>query len=304
MKPKTFQPPTVPLPPPKILLVEDEELIRGLMATLLTRAGFDVSIVADGEQAWNESRRNHYDLVVTDKQMPRLSGLELIGRMRHAHMDLPVILVTGSFVDEQAPGFTELQISALIAKPFDSCDFLNAVRKVLKTSPDAPDNERNAYKNITPMPVCPRAGMSRVVCPQVLIADDDDLVRGSLAAVLESEGYEVVEACDGREAVNNALKHKPDLVLLDLNMPHTDGWVAFNQMDRVTPVLPVIIITARPNQYPEAARVGVDAFMEKPLNIASLMGAVKRLTSEEENRHVRRITNRSFVTQLLVSTNS
>jgi len=87
--------------------------------------------------------------------------------------------------------------------------------------------------------------------------------------------------------------------LLDLNMPHWDGWTAFNHLDRVTPLLPVIVITARPNQYAEAARLGVDAFMEKPLNIPILIRAIKRLTSEDEQRHVRRITNRAFVTELL-----
>jgi DNA-binding response OmpR family regulator len=92
--------------------------------------------------------------------------------------------------------------------------------------------------------------------------------------------------------------------LLDLNMPHWDGWTAFSQLDRVTPLLPVIVITARPNQYEKAVKLGVDAFMEKPLNIRVLVRAIKRLTREDEERHVRRITNRSFVTQLLSSNES
>jgi CheY-like chemotaxis protein len=134
---------------------------------------------------------------------------------------------------------------------------------------------------------------------RILIADDDSVVRGSLAAVLESEGYVVDEARNGIEAVASAIENLPDLVLLDLNMPHWDGWTAFSQLDRVTPLLPVIVITARPNQYEKAVRLGVDAFMEKPLNIPILMGAVKRLTREDQRRHVRRITNPTFVTQLL-----
>jgi two-component system chemotaxis response regulator CheY len=136
---------------------------------------------------------------------------------------------------------------------------------------------------------------------RVLIADDDAIVRGSLAAVLESEGYVVDEAHNGILAVTRAIQQPPDLVLLDLNMPHWDGWTAFNQLDRVTPLLPVIVITARPNQYEKAVRLGVDAFMEKPLNIPILVRAIRRLTSEEESRHVRRITDPKFVTQLLGS---
>ena len=137
-----------------------------------------------------------------------------------------------------------------------------------------------------------------------MIADDDALVRAGLAAVLESEGFVVDEAQNGIEAVTGAIGHTPDLVLLDLNMPHWDGWTAFSKLERVTPLLPVIVITARPNQYPKAVQLGVDAFMEKPLNIPILVRAIKRLTSEDEKRHVRRITNRAFVTQLLGNTGS
>jgi CheY-like chemotaxis protein len=138
---------------------------------------------------------------------------------------------------------------------------------------------------------------------RVLIADDDPLVRGSLAAVLESEGFLIDEAESGLEAVSRAVHNFPDLVLLDLNMPKMDGWAAFARLDRVRPLVPVIVITARPHQYKEAVRLGVDAFMEKPLNIPNLVRAIRRLTSEDEKRHAQRITNRSFVTHLLQSDN-
>lgn len=134
---------------------------------------------------------------------------------------------------------------------------------------------------------------------RILIADDDDLVRGSLGAVLESEGYVVDEARDGHEAVQCAISHSPDIVLLDLNMPGWDGWTAFAQLDRITPLVPVIVITARPNQYEKAVKLGVDAFMEKPLNLHILLRAIQRLVSEASDRHFRRITDRGFVTRLL-----
>jgi len=138
----------------------------------------------------------------------------------------------------------------------------------------------------------------------ILIVDDDALVRGSLAAVLEYEGFSVDEAENGLEAVSHAIHKSPALILLDLNMPMMDGWAAFTKLDHVRPLVPVVVITARPNQYNEAVRVGVDAFMEKPLNIPILVSAIKRLSSEDENRYVRRITNPAFVTELLDITDS
>ena len=140
-----------------------------------------------------------------------------------------------------------------------------------------------------------------VVTKRILIADDDASVRSGLAAVLEMEGFVVDEAHNGIEAVTRAIAHTPDLVLLDLNMPHWDGWTAFSQLDRVTPLLPIIVITARPNQYEKAVRLGVDAFMEKPLDFPTLLNAIATLIKEEPARHIRRITNRKFVTRLLTT---
>jgi CheY-like chemotaxis protein len=154
-----------------------------------------------------------------------------------------------------------------------------------------------------PLPVgTPQAGAVSRHCHRVLIADDDARVRGSLAAVLESEGFVVDEAQNGIETVTLAIQRSPDLVLLDLNMPHCDGWTAFNQLERVAPLVPVIVITARPNQYKEAVRLGVDAFMEKPLNMLPLVQAIKSLASEDESARVRRVTDPAFVTQLLDAT--
>jgi CheY-like chemotaxis protein len=134
---------------------------------------------------------------------------------------------------------------------------------------------------------------------RVLIVDDDALVRSSLAAVLECEGYEVFGAADGSGAVKAATEHHPDLVLLDLSMPNMDGWTAFNKLEQTRPLTPVIVITARPHQYKHAVRLGVDAFMEKPLNFPVLLRAIRKLTFEPEDRHTRRITDRHFVTHLL-----
>ena len=82
-------------------------------------------------------------------------------------------------------------------------------------------------------------------------------------------------------------------------MPHWDGWTAFTQLDRVTPLLPVIVITARPNQYQRAVHLGVDAFMEKPLDFPVLLSAISSLVSEVVSARVKRITNKLFTTLLL-----
>jgi DNA-binding NtrC family response regulator len=138
----------------------------------------------------------------------------------------------------------------------------------------------------------------------ILIADDDVSVRGSLPAVIDSEGYLVEEARVGIEAVRRCIQHPPDLVLLDLDTTESDGWTTFSQIDNVQPLVPVIVITTLASQYEKAVRLGVDAFIEKPLTIEVLVGAIKRFAHEDANQHIRRITDRRFVTELLLSSDS
>ena len=79
---------------------------------------------------------------------------------------------------------------------------------------------------------------------RILLVDDDPGVRRMLSRVLEEEGYAVVPAANGIEALELATTRMPDLVLLDLNLPLQDGWDTLERLTTENPLLPVIIITA------------------------------------------------------------
>ena len=81
----------------RILVADDDEGIRRLISAVLARAGFDVNTASDGQQAWEALLHEPYDLLVTDNEMPRLAGVELIARIRDAGMSLPVIVASGTF---------------------------------------------------------------------------------------------------------------------------------------------------------------------------------------------------------------
>jgi DNA-binding response OmpR family regulator len=134
---------------------------------------------------------------------------------------------------------------------------------------------------------------------RILLADDDPGVREMLGRVLESEGYEVVTAQTGLETVRKFAAASPDLVLLDLNMPEKDGWEAFGMICEKHPFVPVIVITARPHQYAQAIELGVDALMEKPLNLPLLLDSIRCLLAETEVERTRRLINPEFKTTLL-----
>jgi CheY-like chemotaxis protein len=134
---------------------------------------------------------------------------------------------------------------------------------------------------------------------RILLADDDAGIRELLGRVLESEHYDVVLAGTGREAVAKFTANVPDLVLLDLNMPDLDGWEAIDLITSTHPFVSVIVITARPKQYEQAADMAVDALMEKPLNLPLLLAAIAGLVAESETERVHRLSNPAFKTAYL-----
>jgi CheY-like chemotaxis protein len=100
-------------PPRRILVVDDDIAIRQLSTDLLTRSGFHVDVAEDGAVAWNTLQTNHYDLVVTDHRMPKVSGVQLVKKLRAARMALPVILVSGTLPTEELDGPSCLQLAAI-----------------------------------------------------------------------------------------------------------------------------------------------------------------------------------------------
>jgi len=115
------------------------------------------------------------------------------------------------------------------------------------------------------------------------------MIRESLAVVLQTENYDVRLADNGRAAIRTFLEGPPDLILLDLNMPDTDGWKAFEVMARLAPYVPVIVITARPFQARRAAEAGIDMLLEKPLEIPVLLETIRNLLAQPEQSRLGKV---------------
>lgn len=102
--------------------------------------------------------------------------------------------------------------------------------------------------------------------PTVLVADDDLDARTMYGIYLKSMGCDVVTATDGSTAISQAKAVHPDVIVLDLAMPHVDGWAAAERLRRspVTRRIPIIALTAIPGARESARLSGCDAFMAKP----------------------------------------
>jgi DNA-binding response OmpR family regulator len=126
----------------------------------------------------------------------------------------------------------------------------------------------------------------------ILLVDDDTAVLESLTRVLVDEDYHVLPACNGQEALDLVACNAVDLVLLDLNMPVKNGWDTFERLSNDHQLVPIIIVTARPNQLFLARAAGVGALIEKPLDIPILLQTILDLLSEPAERRLARLAGK------------
>jgi CheY-like chemotaxis protein len=127
---------------------------------------------------------------------------------------------------------------------------------------------------------------------KILLVDDDPSVRRMLQRVLEEEDYFVVSAANGLEALEHAQAWSPNLALLDLGLPVQDGWDTLGRLAAGDPLLPVIIITARPNQVFLALASGASALMEKPLDLPKLLRMIQDLLAAPAESRATRLTGK------------
>ena len=119
----------------------------------------------------------------------------------------------------------------------------------------------------------------------VLIVEDNDKNMKLARDVLQAKGYQTLEAVTGEDGVRLAKEKKPDLVLMDIQLPGINGIEAFRQIrgHEKTKGIPVVALTASvtPTDRSAISAAGFDAFLGKPINLKEFLDTVKRLTEKK-----------------------
>jgi DNA-binding NtrC family response regulator len=112
-------------------VVDDDVDIRKVNAEVLSRFGYQTETAEDGAAAWEALQADGYDLLITDNKMPKVSGIELVKKVRSARMTLPVILAAGALPAQELERNAWLQSVATLVKPFTIRQLLETVNEVL-----------------------------------------------------------------------------------------------------------------------------------------------------------------------------
>jgi DNA-binding response OmpR family regulator len=203
-------------------VVEDNEADAELVVHIVERGGFRVEIARTGGDALRMARDLRPVAILLDIVLPELDGWEVLARLKRdeATSSIPVVVV--SVVDNPELGAALGALDYLV-KPIRANQLLDRLSSF-------------NFKR--------QAGKKKL---NVLVVDDETVQRELLAAVLESEGFTVVQAAGGREAIQVAMAIKPDLVLLDLMMPDVSGLdvVRALRANAETKTTPIMILTAK-----------------------------------------------------------
>ena len=203
---------------PLVLVIDDDTTVQDLLRRSLNRDGFRVETAPDGASGLAQARALRPAIITLDVMMPGMDGWEVLAALKEdpATSDIPVIVM--SIVDEKGLGFS-LGAADYLTKPLD----FNRLAMVVK-------RHANTEGQHT-----------------VLVVEDDLATQDLVSKQLEREGWRVMLAGNGRQALDRVSEDKPDLVLLDLMMPEMDGF-EFLETFRKQPGcsrISVVVMTAK-----------------------------------------------------------
>jgi len=205
-------------PSNKILVIDDDPMMRDWMERTFSPRGFEVWIAEDGETGLRLARELRPAVITLDVIMPGMDGWELLTHIKAdpTTSQIPVIII--SMLDEQNRGFA-LGAAEYIMKPVDKDRLQFLLKKYRCNSPQTP----------------------------VLIVEDDPVAREVLRRRLEEFECDVAEAHDGRGALEHVARRQPSLIFLDLMMPVMDGFEFLEKFRKNSAwkSIPVVVVTAK-----------------------------------------------------------
>ncbi|MDD3051085.1 MAG: response regulator [Candidatus Cloacimonetes bacterium] len=115
----------------KILLAEDEDVMRAMLVDFFTMFEYQIDEAENGRIAWDKWQEKDYQLVISDINMPEMSGVELLKKIKTEKPDFPVILITGVTVDKAKKSAEDNKANAFLSKPFKMKELLTIVQELI-----------------------------------------------------------------------------------------------------------------------------------------------------------------------------
>jgi DNA-binding response OmpR family regulator len=245
----------------RILVVEDDIGIRRLNTEMLKRSGYEVDAAEDGAAAWQSFKTHTYDLLITDNVMPKVTGVELLQKLRAARITLPVIMATGALPTAVFARHPWLQPAATLLKPYTSAELLRTVKKVLREADSTSDTPRQNPAN----------------SPQrILAVDEDSDLRRLYADALVGPSYRVDVAEDGAAGWEALQARNYHLLITEHDLPKLTGVELIRKLRAAHLALPVVMAAGRlpTHELAQNPSLQLAATLVKPFAVEALLDTV------------------------------
>ncbi len=231
----------------KILIVDDEQSILDTLKDILEDEGYEVTPAFSGTEAVEVIKAQDFNVVIMDIKMPGMNGVESFIEMKKIRPGVKAIMITAYSIETLIQQAIDEGVHGVMKKPLDISSLFDKIDTIRKK------------------------GAGGVI----LIADDDRDLCDNLNNILSDEGFSVITAYNGKEAVEKAEKYNCDVLLLDMKLPVMNGLEVYRHIKEVSPESIAIIISGYAREMNDLIQqmLNESAFtcLNKPINMKSLL---------------------------------
>ncbi len=239
-----------------ILVVDDNEDLLDTFAMILKRRGFFVETAGNGASAVAKFKNQSFDVTLMDIVMPEMNGVEASKKIKEMQPGATIILMTAYSDEELIQLARDEGIRHIVHKPIRVDQLIELIKK---TASDQP----------------------------ILVIDDDAAICDSLSKVLEQQGYEVLTAGSGEEAIAIAHENACQMAFIDIKLPNIDGLETLLRLKEINPEILTIMMTGFRNEVKEALQKAQAASaitcLYKPFDPTEATDIVKKIG--KKSRH-------------------
>jgi len=270
---KTF----IERPVKKLLLIEDDEVLRRSINELIGGDDIEITPVGTGEDALSTLQSEKFDCAIVDLMLPDMEWSELIGKIKQksGFPELPIIVHTGKDLTKRETSKIKKLAETIIIKDADSMERLvdETALFLHRDVADLTESQKNMMKRVN-------VTDPRLEGKKVLVVDDDIRNIFALTSALERQQMQVVYAENGRDGIEMLKKTSGiDGVLMDIMMPEMDGYEAMHEIRQISKFksIPIIAVTAKAmkGDRQKCIEAGASDYITKPVDTEQLLSLLR-----------------------------
>ncbi|MFM2362308.1 MAG: hypothetical protein RLZZ316_1210 [Bacteroidota bacterium] len=265
----------------RILVVDDNETNRQLMKGIFEFLNINCTITASAIEALeafkaSEDRGEHFDLIITDHQMPDMDGLELANKIyqQHDKQSNPMVLMLSSLERNMYQAEAKKSgIDMFLSKPVKLHQLNEILSSLFETN-------IQIKERVTTVPTIEKMASGTTI----MVVEDEPINMMLITEVLGKMGFNLVKASNGKEALEVLKENEPKLIFMDVNMPEMDGLETTQNIRKFTnekASIPIIALTADAMKEDrlKCLDAGMNDYISKPFKLEEINGILKQYLS-------------------------